>query len=195
MPRPSLVRFPACLLALAFLTVFSAPARAQGFVSPLIGYNFGGDAGCPEITDCEDKKLNLGIAFGSLGPVAGFEAELAYARDFFGAGPGLQSNVLTFMLNIMIAPKIGPVRPYVAAGAGLIKQKIELTSEDLLDTSNNDLGWDWGFGAMGFFTDNFGVRGDIRFFRTFNDVELFGVTIENEKLDFGRASGAVVFLF
>ena len=38
----------------------ATPAHAQGFISPFIGYNFGGDSGCLEITDCEDKNLNWG---------------------------------------------------------------------------------------------------------------------------------------
>src|SRR5688572_11143191 len=81
------------------------PAAGQAFISPLIGYNFGGDAGCPEITGCEDKNLNLGVAVGSLGNVIGTELEFAYARDFFGETPGVSSSVLTLMGNVMLAPR------------------------------------------------------------------------------------------
>jgi opacity protein-like surface antigen len=181
------------VIALALLAVSGSPARAQGFISPLIGYNFGGDSGCPEITDCDDKALNLGVAFGALGTIFGFEEELNYAQDFFGAGPGFDSNVLTLMSNILIAPKIGPVRPYAVGGVGLIKQRISFTQEQILDSNNNDFGWTLGGGVMGFFNDHVGVRGDIRMYHTFGDVELLG--IENRKLDFGRFSGSVVFVF
>jgi hypothetical protein len=75
------------LVVLVMSVVASGTARAQGFVSPLIGYDFGGDSGCPEITGCEDKKLNIGVSAGTLGAVLGAELEFAYANDFFGDIP------------------------------------------------------------------------------------------------------------
>ena len=51
-------------------------ADAQGFISPFVGYNFGGDSGCPQITNCEDKHVNWGVAVGALGSIAGFGAGL-----------------------------------------------------------------------------------------------------------------------
>ena len=47
-----------------------------------IGFDFGGDSGCPNVTNCENKKLNAGVAFGAMGPVLGFEEELGYAKIF-----------------------------------------------------------------------------------------------------------------
>ena len=49
--------------ALAALAAFALPAsaRAEGFVSPLIGFNFGGDASCQTASNCEDKRLNFGV--------------------------------------------------------------------------------------------------------------------------------------
>ena len=41
-------------LATLFTLVNPAHARAQGFISPSFGYNFGGDAGCLDAVDCED---------------------------------------------------------------------------------------------------------------------------------------------
>jgi hypothetical protein len=65
----------AAAIALVALTFVgrAAPARAEGFVSPFIGYNFGGDSGCPQITNCDDKRLNAGVAIGALGSVFGVE--------------------------------------------------------------------------------------------------------------------------
>src|SRR5438105_785754 len=105
--------------ALALAT--ATPARAQGFISPLIGFNFGGDAACPKVTGCEDKRLNAGVGLGVMGGVLGFEEEFAYAKDFFGKAPTLSSSVLTVMTNVMFVPNIGPIRPYGVAGLGLIK--------------------------------------------------------------------------
>src|SRR5262245_16214377 len=109
----STARVSASTLVLALLISIAGArtASAQGFVSPFIGYNFGGDSGCPEITNCEDKNLNWGVAFGALGSIVGFEAEFAYIPDFFGDTPNSDSSVMTFMGNFMLAPRIGPVQP------------------------------------------------------------------------------------
>ena len=183
------------VVALAFSAGSTREASAQGFISPLIGYNFGGDSGCPEITDCEDKKLNIGVAFGKLGPVLGFETELAFIDNFFGVTPILQSNVLTLMGNVMLAPKIGPVRPYGVVGLGLIKTNVEFTSASLLDVNNNNFGWNLGGGVMFFFGEHVGIRGEIRHFHAFQDLEILGIPIGDTKLDFGRAAAGVVFTF
>jgi hypothetical protein len=90
--------------ALAFVLVVGAASdlRAESFLSPLIGFNFGGDAGCPSIGDCEDKRVNVGVSLGRLGAVLGFETEFGYAKDFFGDSPAVDSSVLTVMGNAML---------------------------------------------------------------------------------------------
>ena len=85
-------------------------ARAEGFISPLLGYDWGGASGCPNITGCEDKKLNLGVGVGSMEDGIGGELEISYAKDFFGRAPGYKSSVLTVMGNVLLAPKYGPAR-------------------------------------------------------------------------------------
>src|SRR5918993_1783452 len=125
----------AALLTLMFVAAAPDTAGAQGFISPFIGFDFGGDSGCPEASDCEDKNSNIGVGFGTMGNVVGFEAELGYARNFFGEIPGGSSSVLTFMSNLMIGPKIGPVRPYVIGGLGLFKTHVALTAGGLLHST------------------------------------------------------------
>jgi opacity protein-like surface antigen len=186
--------------AIAILAVllgigFAENARAQGFISPIIGYDFGGDAGCPNLTGCKDKKLNAGVAFGSIGPFLGFEEELAYAKDFFGKAPGLSSSVLTAMTNVMVIPSIGPVRPYALVGLGLIKTRAELTPSSVLTTNNNNLGWDVGGGVMLFFGSHLGIRGDVRYFHSLQKLTVLGFTVTGEKLDFARAGAGLVLKF
>ena len=86
----SLVRkmIPVATLAAVFVCGAARAASAESFISPFLGYNFGGDAGCPEISNCENKSLNWGVAFGSIGSVFGTEAEISYAPNFFGEIPG-----------------------------------------------------------------------------------------------------------
>lgn len=183
------------VLALLLVVGTTSHADAQVFVNPFIGYDFGGDARCPSVNDCEDKKLNAGVSIGSLGPALGLEEELAYARDFFGAAPGVSSSVLTLMTNLMISPRIGPVRPYVLVGVGLIKSHVELSSASVVTSNNNHLGWDVGGGVLGFFGPHVGLRGDIRYFHAFQDLTVLGLRLSDTKLDFGRASIGLVVAF
>jgi opacity protein-like surface antigen len=178
------------------LLVTPADARAQGFISPFVGFDFGGDSGCQTASNCEDKNSNVGVAFGRMGDVVGFETEIGYARDFFGDTPGVSSNVLTLMANFMVVPKIGPVRPYVLGGLGLIKTRVELTAPSLLETTNNSLGWDFGGGVMILFGEHIGVRGDLRRFSTFQERSLLGIAnLTNERISFQRASAGLVLAF
>ena len=180
------------LLALALVASAPGEARAQGFIAPFVGFDFGGDSGCQAATGCEDKNSNVGIGIGTLGSVLGFEAEIGYARDFFGDTPGVSSNVLTFMSNVLIGPRIGPVRPYVLGGVGLIKTRVEFTGAGLLETTNNSFGWDMGGGVMVLFGQHIGVRGDLRWFATFADRTILGFPLSNERLNFQRASAGLV---
>jgi opacity protein-like surface antigen len=170
----------------------AADARADGFISPLIGFNFGGDSGCPTIANCDDKRMNFGVGVGSMGNVLGFEAEFAYANEFFGDAPTYSSSVATVMANAMIVPNLGPVRPYGTIGLGLIKANVDTTPDSLLSSENNDIGWNIGGGVFIFFGPHVGVRGDVRYFHSFEDLDVLGLTLSDTKLDFGRASGAFV---
>lgn len=188
------------IITLAALTLVAAApsrARAEGFISPLIGFNFGGDAACPNVQGCQDKRMNYGVALGATGNIFGFEEEFAYAKDFFGTAPTLNNtSVLTLMSNVMLAPKIGPVRPYLATGLGLIKTHTEFNSGSLLTTDNNNFGWDLGGGIHVTVAPHVGVRGDIRYFHTFQDLGPMGFSLgANQKLDYGRAAAALDFTF
>jgi opacity protein-like surface antigen len=182
-------------MALAAWIAAPLSASAQEYVSPFIGYDFGGDSGCPEITNCEDRNLNLGVSVGNLGNVLGSEIEFAYAKNFFGEIPGVSSSVLTLMGNLMIAPRFGPAQPYFLIGLGLMKTHVEFSTASLLENSENHFAWDMGGGLMVFPSRHVGVRGEIRYFHAFQDLEIIGISIANTKLDYGRAAAGVVFRF
>ncbi len=187
------------LAAIAVMLVAgtATTARAQGFLSPFIGYDYGGDSLCPNLTGCEQKKLNLGFSFGKMGSAVGFEEEIAWAKDFFGStASGGDSSVLTVMSNFMIVPKIGPVRPYGLFGVGLMKAHVNLNPVNIVSFSNNAFAWDLGAGVMVFFGDHVGIRGDLRHFHSFTDLNILGLSLGNGvSLNYGRAAGAVVFQF
>ena len=188
----------AALFAALFLFAGTRSAHAQGFISPFIGYNFGGDAGCPEITNCEDNRTDYGVSIGALGSIVGFEEELGYTKNFFGESVGQTSNVLTLMSNFMLAPKIGPVQPYGLAGLGLIRTSVEGVGAS---SDQNQFGWDVGGGLMVFFGGHVGIRGDVRYFHAFQVLDFLNLQslpipgLGGKKLDYGRAAAAVVFKF
>jgi opacity protein-like surface antigen len=183
-------------VALVTWMVVPSTASAQGYISPLIGYDFGGDSGCPEVTNCENRKLNWGVSVGSLGSILGSELELAYAKNFFGEIPGVSSSVLTLMGNGMVAPRFGPVQPYWLIGLGLMKTHVEFATSSVLgENSENNFAWDTAGGLMVFFGRSVGIRGEIRHYHAFQDREILGLRIANTKLDYGRVAAGVVFRF
>lgn len=189
-------------LAVVALALLAAPsdARAQGFISGLVGYNFGGDAGCQSATNCQDKHTNWGGSIGTLG-IIGFEEELAYAKNFFGepvSGSSGTNSVLTLMSNLLIAPAIGPVNPYVTGGVGLMRAHTDFSPSGFVtNTDQNQFAWDLGGGVVVGF-GHLGVRGDIRHFHSFQDNSLpsfLGLSSTTSKLNFGRISGAILLKF
>jgi len=182
------------LIASAVLALSAAPARAQGFISPFLGFTFGGDvaATCASVTNCEDHRANWGVAFGTTHGILGFEEDIGYAKDFFGKTPTSDNAVLTVMSNLMVIIPAGPIRPYAIVGIGLMRPHIRFDASSL-EFSKNSLGYDLGGGLSVFFTHGVGLRGDIRHLRT-TDTFTFGL-LNNEKLNFWRGSAAVVFRF
>jgi opacity protein-like surface antigen len=182
-------------LTLGFFGGVAQPASAQVFVSPIIGYNFGGDSGCPNVTNCEEKNLNLGIAIGNYGELFGIEEEFAYAKDFFGDVPAYESSVATLMTNFLLSPNAGRIKPYALIGIGLIKSNVEFGELSQLTTNLNTVAWDLGGGITAQLTDRFGIRGDIRYFKAMKDFEIFGVTAQGSKLKFSRAGVGLQIFF
>jgi opacity protein-like surface antigen len=173
----------------------AAPARAQGYFAPFIGYDFGGDAGsCPSfLNNCTEKKTSYGVAFGGLsGGVLGFEEDIGYAPDFFGKSPTFGSNsVLSLMSNLVVGIPIGGIRPYVSGGVGLMRTHATF-SLNSGSQSQNTFAYDLGGGVMFFLPGHFGFRGDYRYFKSLQDFSLLGFTIANPRLSFHRASVALV---
>jgi len=182
--------------AVAACLMVAAPhaARAQGFISPSLGYNFGGDAGCRSATDCRDKNWNWGVSLGTLGSVVGFEFEFNYAGKFTGDRPD-PTSVTTLMGNFMIAPKITIIQPYGLVGIGGIRTK----NDAIVDSSNSDtqIGWTIGGGLLVYVHKHVGLKGDVRYYHSFEALDLLGIDLAHDqnKVDFGRAGFGVLFKF
>jgi hypothetical protein len=181
-------------LAAALALAAATPARADGFLTPFYGFNFGGDqgSGCPSLTNCEVHRSDWGVSVGAMN-VVGFEEDLGYSKNFFGDSPSADNAVLTLMSNLLIGVPAGPVQPYALVGVGLIRPHFKLDTSNLVDFESNSFGWDIGGGVNLYFSRSVGVRGDLRKFQTFQDLD-FGF-FTNQKLSFWRASVGLALRF
>jgi opacity protein-like surface antigen len=173
--------------SLVLIASVAAPTKASAdwLLTPFVGWNWGGAANFLDLDDFDDEFEQRGTFGASLGwmgaGIAGFEVDFGYTPNFFEntAGTGNfefgDSNVTTLMGNLILGVPIGGqsglgFRPYAVGGLGLIKSRIG-DAEDFFNVDSTDWGFNVGAGAMFFFTDNFGLRGDVRYFRSLEDNE------------------------
>jgi opacity protein-like surface antigen len=190
------------ILAAVFCGFSAGAARADGLLIPFIGVNFGGDAGS-EFGDALDaSRFNWGLSLAWMGGgVIGVEGDFGYSPDFFGKTDLGGSSVLTAFGNVLLGVPFGGqkgfgVRPYGLAGIGVIHPEGDAFS-DQFDFNDNKIGWDFGGGVLLFFSSHIGIRGDIRYFRTFEALDVLGVDVESGpgNLDFTRGSFGFVMRF
>ena len=194
------------LFMISALALMLSPATASAqswFVSPFIGANFGGSASFgdfPEADDELERRVDFGVTLGWNPNVVGFEMDFGWSPNFFEDTAGDanfefgDSNVTTMMGNLLIsAPPGTGLRPFVSGGLGLIRANV--TSEGLFnDLSTNDLGVNIGGGINGQFTDNVGIRGDIRYFRSLQDNEADNdLELSLGSFDFWRGTVGLTF--
>jgi hypothetical protein len=155
-------RLMASFLTAAALLAVPAEATADGFLSPFIGANFGGNT--------SERTTVWGGAIGFVGQKAGFEVDFGYTPEFFADEAfGVDGKLVTVMGNVMLGGgKQGGFSPYIAFGGGLIRTNISVI-DDVLDVeaAKNSLGGDVG---VGFFAGGktLKVRADVRYFRAFD---------------------------
>jgi hypothetical protein len=182
----------AALIA-ALVALSAAPARAETYIAPFIGFDFGGDsANCASLRNCEDRRTNLGVSIGTRRGIFGVEQDFGYAPDFFGKTADADNAVLTVMTNLMIVIPAGPIQPYGVVGVGLIRPHMKFDASSLA-VDKNALGYDIGGGVNIYLFRAVGVRGDVRRMKTMNDVTL-GL-FSADKLEFWRGTAGVTFRF
>ena len=98
-------------VAVLLLLMTSAPARADGFLTPFIGDNFGGDSSnCAGLTDCSPRRTSYGVSVGAMGTSGGCEEDLSYTKDFFGAARGAENSVFSAMSNLLFLGAPGRIQ-------------------------------------------------------------------------------------
>lgn len=179
--------------ALATLFVSAVPARseAQTFITPFAGATFGGDSA--------GERLSAGASVLFMGPVAGLELEAGFTPDFFGEGDLFEfdtdGNVTSLSANLVLGLGAGPIRPYVTGGAGLLRSRITSAGNLFDDVAENDLGVNGGAGIIVMFSDRVGLRGDVRYFRGVQDIDVSDLSVDLGGLDFWRGYAGMSFRF
>lgn len=183
------------IVSALLLVATAAPARADWLITPYIGSAFGGDTTEQHVT------YGASAAWMSHG-VIGVEFDASIAPDLLDEDGDLDlritdSNVTTVMGNVIVGAPLGApgVRPYAVGGVGLIRSRVS-DAFDVFDIDDNSFGFDVGGGIVGFFNENVGIRGDVRYFRALRDVEPGGgIDIDVGSFDFWRATVGATFRF
>lgn len=181
-------------LSAAMVALAAAPdVHADTMLSAHAGKVSGGDL--------DDSATTYGGALTFMGDGAfGFEIEGAYTSDFFGGDEfGFDNNLGSLMGHILLGTRFAEDRGrlFASVGGGLMKTSFDASdSDDVFEIDRNDFGVSGGVGAMGFFTDNLGLRGDVRYFRNIGDPEPDNeFDLDFGDFDFWRGTAGIVLKF
>lgn len=199
----------ASALVVCATVVSPAKASADWLFTPFIGVNWGGSATVSDFDDVFDEEFERTTTFGaSLGwmgaGIAGFEVDFGYSPNFYERTTDDfeygDSNVTTLMANVVLGAPIGGqtglgIRPYAVAGAGIIKSRID-NADEFFDVDKSSWGFNVGAGVTAFFSDKFGLRGDVRYFRSLQDKDQDGdLDIGLADFKFWRGTVGATFRF
>src|SRR5215471_21512063 len=191
-------------LAITALLSLSAPAaaRADGFIVPFFGWNFGGNSGKELSGAIDANRVDWGVSLAFMsGGVLGLKADLAHSPDFYGKTDVGGSSVSTATGNLLIGIPIGGqkgvgFRPYGLVGLGVMRSNLDAFGNPS-NVNTTSATWDVGGGGMFFFGNHVGVRGDLRYFRTLNSIDfsVIDITLGRRHINFARASAGLVLRF
>ncbi len=199
-------------LVLLILGGMAKPAAADWLLTPYVGVVFGGSANnfnVNDLTDEFEQRISFGGGLTWMGAgKLGFEVDYHLAPNFYQITGGnrdvellnLDSSVQTLMANVVLGAPIGGtsgpgIRPYAVGGIGLMRASLS-GADDLFDNlSNNELGVNVGGGVHVFFSDNVGLRGDVRYFRGLQKGDDGGQDLDLEDFDFWRSTVGLTFRF
>jgi opacity protein-like surface antigen len=188
------------IAALSAVAFTPATASADWLFTPNMGATFGGATN-------GNEHFTYGASIGWMGAgIFGWEADLNYTPEFFEGndddfdfidGSNVTSAMFNLILGAPVGGQFGPgFRPYVSGGMGLLSREVQ-SEDDLFDVNSNEWGFNLGAGAMGFATDHVGFRGDLRYIRSFEDLERsagdFEDTFDAGSFDYWRGTAGITF--
>ncbi len=178
-------RFAAAIATFGVVLALAAPARADVLLTPFIGGLFSGDL--------PQSKAAYGVSLAAMGAgILGGEVDMSWAPKFVDEtalnGAVRELNVTgNVIVGIPVGGTNGPmVRPYAVGGIGFIRASQDEGALVIGKLQTTDFAWDLGGGVMGTLNDHFGLRGDLRYFRT---------TSNENRYRFWRGTGGLVIKF
>jgi opacity protein-like surface antigen len=193
------------LLAVLLVCALPAPAAADWYFTPFIGWDFHGTTTLIDFDyrGANRTKATFGGSVALLGDLVGVEGDYAFVPSFFRNPEAplgsviANSHVQTVTGNFMLAAPLSltreSLRPYVLAGLGWM----DAYSEDLIEDSvvdDNLVGMALGVGAIGMFGERVGLRFDLRRFWNL-DRERSDNAIGETRLSFWRATVGVTLRY
>jgi Outer membrane protein beta-barrel domain len=177
-------KFLSALAAIMLVTATAAPAHADVLLTPFLGGLFKGQL--------PTQKVTYGASVAAMGKgIIGGEVDFSWAPKFVDetttSGAVREANITG---NVIVGIPIGgshgaSIRPYAVGGIGILRATA--TASDFDDKlTTNDFAYDLGGGVMGTINTHFGLRADLRYFRTTSDTNQY---------KFYRGTGGVVFKF
>jgi hypothetical protein len=134
------------------------------------------------------------------GGVAGVEGDIGYSPDFYGKNDVGGSSLLSLMGNVLLGVPFGGqkgfgVRPFGLVGIGVLRSNLE-SFKELVGFDNSEVAWDFGGGVIVFFGQHVGIRGDLRYFRTFGKVDFGPIQVgDTDAVDYTRGSIGLVLRY
>jgi len=177
-------KFIPVIAAVLFLTAAPSPARADVTLTPFLGALFSGNLGV--------TKAAYGASLTAMGKgIIGGEVDFSFTPKFVDETVFSSAvREANFTGNLIVGIPIGgthgaTIRPYAVGGVGIIRATAK--ASDFADKlSTNDFAYDLGGGVLGTVNDHFGLRGDLRYFRTTSDTNDY---------KFWRGTGGIVLKF
>lgn len=191
------------VLIIAAAAVIFAPtfahAQAEGYVAPWVAANAGQNSG----SNFDNGGAAFGVNAGAMGNgVVGGELDFGWTPNYFGNSTSFGTNhVIDLMANAIVGVPVGGingpgVRPFVTGGVGLLRTSIDGGVIAPRPFTDNMLGWNLGGGLMGYFNEHVGLRGDVKYLRSFQDMGNGGnpirFTDDGGQFHFWRAAVGVV---
>lgn len=154
------------MMAAALLSVLAPnPVQADSF----FGVSFASAyARRTDLRTIDNGSTTVGATLGSGGgQLVSFEIDFGYTSRFFGSPGDLgRSHLITIMPSLFAGPSFAvggggqAIRPYISLGTGLIRNQAE-----------NEFGWNAAGGVIAFLSNRVGIRGDVRYFHTVNNID------------------------
>ena len=170
-------RVPAiCALILLALPL---PAAAEFHFTPMVGLTFRGRTSIVDVEAATDNThKNFGGSIGWFGSgIFGAEVIGTWTPGFFEAGEGTlvqNSRARALMANVIVTtPRRWSeysLRPFLSGGVGQLTASTDEVA-NVLPFNVKLTGFNIGGGAIGFLSENTGVRFDLRYYGTLNRTE------------------------